>query len=265
MAEFIRQLGGEPVEAPLIAVQPAADTAELDGYLQDPRPAWWVFTSANAVRAVARRLEALALDARALAGARVAVVGASTRDELWARLRLRPDLMPREFTGARVWEALVGRVAPGDRVIWPRGDRADPAAAAPVVQRGADLRAPVAYTTVLQPEVARALLPELAAGRLDALTFASPSAVEAFVTGLGREALARLLSPAEPPRPAGSRPQVVCIGPRSAEQARRLGLPVDRVASPYTAAGLVLALVEDGRARGGEAASFSRDPKPPED
>ncbi|HEY8415233.1 MAG TPA: uroporphyrinogen-III synthase [Thermaerobacter sp.] len=251
LAEAIRLLGAEPVEAPLIAIRPAAETGELDECLRDGGHGWWAFTSANAVRAVAHRLEALGLDARALAGARLAVVGEATRAEL-ARLGLRADLVPREFTGEHLWSALAAEIVPGDRVVWPRGDRADTAPAERLRGRGADLRAPVAYRTVLQPQEARVAREELLAGRLDVLTFASPSAVEAFVEGVGRDVTARCLDPRQPPRPAGQRPRVVCIGPRSAERARRLGLPVDRVPAQYTAAGLVSALVEQGTAQGGD-------------
>lgn len=250
LSEAIRVLGGEPVEAPLIAIRPAPDTGELDGCLREAQGGWWVFTSANGVRAVAQRLEALGLDARRLAGARLAAVGSATRAEL-GRLGLRADLVPREFTGAHLWDALAAAVQPGERVVWPRGDRADTRPAERVRQRGADLRAPVAYRTVLQPHEARAVRDELVAGRLDAVTFASPSAVEAFVEGVGPEALARCLDPGRPARPAGPRPRVICIGPRSAERALRLGLPVDRVAEQYTAAGLISALVEQETLRGG--------------
>lgn len=250
LSEAIRLLGGEPVEAPLIAIRPASDTGELDDYLREAGRGWWAFTSANGVRAVGQRLEALGLDARAFAGARLAAVGAATQAEL-ARLGLRADLVPQEFTAEHLWDALAAAVEPGERVVWPRGDRADTRPAERLSRRGADLRAPVAYRTVLQPHEARAVREDLLAGRLDVLTFASPSAVEAFAEGVGPDVLARCLDPRQAARPAGERPRVVCIGPRSAERARRLGLPVDRVAAQYTAAGLVSALVEQGTMWGG--------------
>lgn len=244
LAESIRQMGGEPVEAPLISIRYAADWGELDAWLTERSPAWWVFTSANSVRAVAQRMEALEQDGRSWAQRRVAVVGSATQAELWARLRLRADLVPQPFTGARLWQQLAEVTKPGDRVIWPRGDRADPSVVHPVRRRGVQVVSPVVYETRLRSDMAAALAPALQAGVVDALTFASPSAVEAFVQGLGAALLSDVLDPAEPAVPRGKRPLVVCIGPRTEERARRLGLPVDRVAAESTAAGLVKALVE---------------------
>src|SRR5690606_4709979 len=121
-------------------------------------------TSQNGVAALARRLRARGGDARALAGARVAVVGEATRGALEGAVGIRADVVPSAFTGARLWEELARRVQPGQRVVWPRGDRAAVAAARPVVEAGAVLRAPVVYRTVLRRQEAAALLELVRAG-----------------------------------------------------------------------------------------------------
>ncbi|WPD18032.1 uroporphyrinogen-III synthase [Thermaerobacter composti] len=251
LAELVGRLGGEALELPLIAVEPAPGEAELDAELDDPGGSWWVFTSQNGVAALARRLRARGGDARALAGARVAVVGEATRGALEGAVGIRADLVPSAFTGARLWKELARRVQPGQRVVWPRGDRAAVAAARPVVEAGAVLRAPVVYRTVLRRQEAAALLELVRAGRVDAVTLASPSACEALAEAAGPEGLGRFFPHREPAGPGGRRPLVVCIGPRTAQRAAALGLPVDRVPSRFTAEGLVAALLEGLEAGGG--------------
>ncbi|HEY8552460.1 MAG TPA: uroporphyrinogen-III synthase [Thermaerobacter sp.] len=251
LAELIGRLGGQALELPLIAVEPAPGEAELDAELDDPAGSWWVFTSQNAVTALARRLRARGNDARALAGARVAAVGEATRRALEGAVGIRPDLIPSEFTGARLWDELARRVQPGQRVVWPRGDRAAVEAARPVVEAGAVLRAPVVYRTVLRRHEAAALLDLVAARRVDVVTLASPSACEALAEAAGPEGVGRFFPREGPAGPGGRRPLVVCIGPRTAQRAAALGLPVDRVPARFTAEGLVTALLEGVTAGGG--------------
>ena len=85
----------------------------------------------------------------------------------------------------------------------------------------------MAYRTEIDEGVGPALRAALGDPRgIDAVTFASPSAVEAFVR-LGGV--------------AGAVPAVV-IGPTTAEAARSAGFPVAGTAEPETAGGLVAAL-----------------------
>ncbi|QIA28245.1 uroporphyrinogen III synthase [Thermaerobacter sp. PB12/4term] len=243
LAELLRQLGATVVEVPLIGVEPAAGERELDRELESACGSWWVLTSRNGAAALARRLDALGRDARALAGARVAVVGEATRRFVREALGLRPDLMPAEFTGARLWDELARRITPGQRVVWPRGDRAGLAAARPVEAAGGDLRAPVVYRTVLRHDQAAVLIELLANRQVDVVTLASPSAAEALAEAAGPGGPGRFFRGDGQGDGAG-RPRVVCIGPRTAQRAAALGLPVDGVPLRYTAAGLVAALLE---------------------
>jgi energy-coupling factor transporter ATP-binding protein EcfA2 len=65
-------------------------------------------------------------------------------------------------------------------------------------------------------------------GRFDAVTFTSSSTVDNFVAAVGADAVP---------------PVVVCIGPVTADTARRLGLTVTVEADTHTIDGLVAALV----------------------
>jgi uroporphyrinogen III methyltransferase/synthase len=71
-------------------------------------------------------------------------------------------------------------------------------------------------------------------GEIDCVTFTASSTVENFVRAFGEPVAGRLLS--------GSR--VACIGPITAETARKYGVGVDVEADEYTIPGLVDAVVD---------------------
>jgi len=128
-------------------------------------------------------------------------------------------------------------IAPGQHVLLPRADIASASLAEGLRARGATVDDVVAYRTVSAPldsPAGRAAVRALELGQLDAVTFASSSAVRAFVKG-GLWARGR------------HNPLVACIGPVTAQVARDLGLPVEVVAVKYTIPGLVAALVEHYR------------------
>src|SRR5262249_56781741 len=86
---------------------------------------WIAFTSVNAVRAVRRKLEEYGLDARALAGVKVAAVGEQPAAAL-GRFGIKPDLVPDgEQSGeglAAAWPPYDDVLDPINRVLLPRAD-----------------------------------------------------------------------------------------------------------------------------------------------
>jgi len=120
----------------------------------------------------------------------------------------------------------------------PRSDAARPTLAEGLRERGAHVTDVVVYRTVTagrDDRRGRAIAAMLAAGQVDALTFTSSSTVRGFATALG------LSADGQPE--FGVWPCVACIGPITAQTARKHGIPVHVVASTYTVAGLVDALI----------------------
>lgn len=233
LSRRLAALGGEPVEVPLIDVLPPADPAPLDAALSAlERYRWVVFTSANGVEFFFRRLWESGRDARALAATRIAVVGEATANAL-AGLGLRPDLVPERFRGEALVAPLADACAPGDRVLLARGDLASPDLPAGLRARGVAVEEAVAYRTVPAREGGEEVRRLLSAGHLDAVTFASPSAVENFLAAVGEDA-AGLLGDAV----------VACIGPVTADAARARGLPVHLVPARSTVPDLAAALAD---------------------
>ena len=210
--DALAELGADVLELPALRVEPL-DAAPLRAALGKlPDYSWLVVTSQNAVALVWHALRELRLDARALAGTRIACIGRATADALLAR-GLACDVMPERFVAEGVLEALTLRydvkatrvlyvAAEGARDVLPDGLRAL-ACTVDVI--------PV-YRTVSHGGDATALREALDAGRVDAVTFASASAVKGFVDAVGAD-LAR-------------RAPAISIGPVTSEAVRAAGIPL---------------------------------------
>jgi uroporphyrinogen-III synthase len=228
LVERLTELGAEVVAVPAIAIVTPEDTVPLDTALaRILRYDWLVFTSGNAVRAVADRLETLGRPA-ALGSLRVACVGPATSHVVGERFRdhavvLQPTS---DFRG----EGLLAAFAEHGwlescRCLLPLGDRARDVVATGLTSHGAHVDAVVAYRTVVPPGFAEALA-AARRQRIDLALFASPSAVENFA-GAAAEAV-------------GGWP-VAVMGPVTEAAARAAGLAVIDVARPSTIEGLIAA------------------------
>lgn len=221
-------LGASVAELPTIEVRPPEDTGPLDRALGAlHRHDWIVFTSPNAVRAVAERQTALDLP-RGARGAALASVGAATTEALGelfpgAEVALQPAS---DFRAEALAEVFLARGVRGQRFLLPVSDQARDLLARALRDAGATVETVVAYRTVAPPDLAGQFKGILLKG-LDLATFASPSAVQNLAEAAG-PALHGLPS--------------AVIGPVTAEAARRAGLDVRIVANPSTVAGLVEAI-----------------------
>jgi uroporphyrinogen III methyltransferase/synthase len=218
--------GAAVVEMPVIAIADPESWDDLDQSLRllvEGFFKWVVFTSANAVDKVFERIDDAGLDSRALGRAKVAAVGGTTAGLLAGR-GVRADLVPPEFTGAAVAEAL-GRGS--GRVLLPRVEGAPRDLVDALGAAGWNVREVAAYRNLpASPDSLGAAV--VASGRFDVVTFTSASTVRNFLAI------------------AGSLPEtghVACIGPVTAEAARSAGLRVDVVADEHTVPGLVQAII----------------------
>ncbi len=217
---------------PAIAIQSPADTAPLDAALGHARDYdWLLFTSANAVEAVAQRLQALKLGPDALHGPSIAAVGPATARAVRDGLGLEVALTPPKAVGESLLAALP--IAAGQRVLLPRAAKARDVLPDGLRARGVRVDVVTAYETTLG-QGGDDLPAALRAGQVDAITFTSPSTVRHTLirlegeAGLGVDALAGIV--------------IACIGPVTADAARQAGLHVDIMPEAYTAPGLVAAL-----------------------
>ncbi|HYD43016.1 MAG TPA: uroporphyrinogen-III synthase [Anaeromyxobacter sp.] len=213
LSDRLRELGAAVRALPAIELAPPRDLGPLDAALGSLEQFdWAAFASATAVERVLARLAALGLPAASLASRRLAAVGPATAARLAAALRA-PDLVPPAATGAALADALAPAVR-GRRVLLPRPADGRPELLDGLAAAGAEVTAVEAYCTEAVPPARLAPLRGwLEAGEVDAVTFASPSAVRAVLAALdpgGCRLLARTL--------------LAAIGPTTADALRAAGL-----------------------------------------
>jgi uroporphyrinogen III methyltransferase/synthase len=237
LVDRLTVLGADAIEAPLIRIAPPDDLGPLRDAAAAPDAFdWIVFTSVNAVDAFMKALLEGERDVRILKGLRLCAVGAGTAEKL-AQHGIKVDLVPGEFRAEAVVAALTAAgPVDGVRVLLPRADIGREVVADQLRQAGAVVTDVVAYRTILEdtpregdPDVYGLLLE----GRIDVVTFASPSAVRSFVKIYGAEPAADLLK----------NTVVAVIGPVTAEAARQFGIPVTIQPSTSTIAALVDGIV----------------------
>lgn len=229
LAAALRAAGAEPVEFPVIRIDPADDYSALDQALRHlHRYDWALFTSANTIVHIERRLESLGLAWSAFDGVGVAAIGPKSADELRTR-GVAVAYMPAEAVGSALAAGLP--LTAGQRVLLPGANIADRRLAEGLRARGAMVDEHVAYQTTPLRESAGELRARLAAGEIDAVTFASSSSVHNLCAALGDDPVGALAHAA-----------LACIGPVTAETARAYGLTPRIIAREHTVEGLVAAL-----------------------
>ncbi len=220
LAEALERLGATVLAIPLVEIAPIEDTRPLDAALARLESyRWVVFTSVNGVAGVRERLGGKSLPATS----RVAAVGPATAEAI-RTLGVEAAFVPDRFAA----EEIAAGLGPlqGARILVPQADIASPSLAVELRSRGALVDAVAAYRTVAI-EPSPATLGELDRG-VDAIVVASGSAARS---------LAAL--------PGGTLFQdavIVCIGPKTAQAAREVGLPVGQVAEEATSEGIIDAL-----------------------
>jgi uroporphyrinogen III methyltransferase/synthase len=232
----LEELGAVPVVLPAVEVREPADWGPVDQALADlPRYQWLVFTSANGVHALIRRLRQTGRDLRALGGVRLAVIGPGTADALRS-YHLEPDLVPAEFRSEALAAALKERAA-GQRVLLARADRGrdvlrqELAAVAAVDQVAV-------YSQVDALEEVAEVRELLRLGAIEYVTLTSSNIARALL---------RALDPGTRSHIEAGAVQLVTISPVTSAAVRELGLPVAAEATAYTTAGVVEALLRLAR------------------
>ena len=240
LSEQLVGYGAIPVEVPTIAVEPPRTPQAMDRAIRglvSGRYAWVAFTSVNAVKAVREKLEELSLDARALAGVKVACVGDQTAEAVrsWG---IRPELVP---TGAQSSDGLLDEFPRYDdvydaldRVFLPRADIATDTLLAGLTDRGWQIDDVTAYRTVRAAPPPADIREAIKTGGFDAVLFTSSSTVRNLVGIAGKPHTSSVIA---------------VIGPQTAQTAEELGLRVDVTAPKPSAALLAEALADYGRER----------------
>jgi uroporphyrinogen III methyltransferase/synthase len=236
LSDALENLGAETVLAPTFRVAPPEDPEAVERVAASvDRFDWVIFESAVSA---ARFLNALNLgprDLRALGRASICAIGLSTADELQSR-GLKPDVVVPELRVESISDALHAHApTAGRHVLIVRPDHERDVLAQALSGEEATVTDLVAYRTAVDPPdspAAQSIYRMLLDGKIDAVTFASASAVQRFASLIGPEQAADLLNTTV----------VAAIGPVTAAAAAQLGIRTTVIPDQFTVDGLVTAL-----------------------
>jgi uroporphyrinogen III methyltransferase/synthase len=233
LARRLDALGAESIEIPAIRIEPLIDSDEVRRAVEALHTyALVCLTSPNGAHLLFEAMAAQGRDARALANAGVAAIGAGTEAALAANGVLA-DIVPERFVAEELVEELDKLELQGKPVLIARAAEAREVLPDALRKRGAEVDVVALYETVAEQPDPEAL--EQAEGA-DFITFTSSSTVRNFIEASSNGV------------PEGAR--IVSIGPITSEAAREAGLRVDVEAEQHDIAGLVDALL--GAAAEGE-------------
>jgi uroporphyrinogen-III synthase len=229
LSTFLRSEGAEVVLWKTTITTAPPDPAAFRQALDDlGQYDWIVFTSARAVESVAEEVT------EPPTSPRLAAVGTATARALKS-LGWRVDLIPASHGANQLVAAMADTAAlKGATVLYPASEIARPALEDGLTELGARVVRITAYRTVHVPVDLEEIESAFATGGVDAVTFTSPSAVDALVSGLGREKFAEVMS----------RTAVVAIGPTTRQALGEAGVAHPRQPDQSTLEAMAEKLVD---------------------
>jgi uroporphyrinogen III methyltransferase / synthase len=232
ISDLLRREGAIPVELPAIDIVLVVQEEVLEACLSRLSSRlynWCVFTSQNAVDYFHSYVWGSGSDARLFSGCRLGAIGSATAAAL-ERIGLRADLLGRTASSEGLLEAMKEQELAGTRILFPRAEGGQTVLVDGLRALGAEVDEFVMYQSLPPPSVDETALKLIRAGDIDVATFASSSSVANLATLLGAD-FERL-----------KRSVVACIGPVTAETARKHGLEVAVEPAEQTIDALVRAL-----------------------
>jgi len=237
-ADFSRKLaeaGADVLEVPVIKITPPKETdAIVDALLGLNAYDWLVFTSANGVTAFFDIFFRRFQDLRDIGGARIAAIGPTTAAKV-RELHLQVDLMPDEFTAAKIARAFEKfQTVENLKICLFRAEVADSELPKALEDLGAIVDDIAIYKTVAETEDPAEAGKTLLESGADWVTFTSGSTVEHFHA---RFDLPKLLK-------KHPRLKLASIGPETSKVIRTLSLEPAIEAKEHTPEGLIAALLK---------------------
>jgi uroporphyrinogen III methyltransferase/synthase len=212
LADRLRESGADVIDVPTTRIVALDSPALRTAFERLADYRWAAFTSANAVRVFWRALLAARRDARALAGVQLCAVGPATAAALFEH-GLVVDVTAAKFAAEGILDAMRQRAdVRGTRILYPCAETVRDVLPDGLAAMGAAVDRIAIYRSVPVERLAHALREHLDDRMADLVTFASASAVHAYVAAVGPEYAGRV--------PCAS------IGPVTTAAAREAGVPV---------------------------------------
>ncbi|MBN1382991.1 MAG: uroporphyrinogen-III C-methyltransferase [Deltaproteobacteria bacterium] len=231
-AALLREQGARVILFPTIRIVPVEDQRGMDKAIAGIEAYHWIiFTSANGVRHFFQRIKELKRDIRDLKSIRICAIGPATAEMIEA-LGIRVDVVPDEFISEGVVKAFEKLDMEGKNVLLPRAEKARDVIPEGLVKLGARVDVVAVYKTVGSGRHKTELEDLMKEGRVDVITFTSPSTVHHFIEIMGGSGAVE------------SSVKIACIGPVTAAAVKQAGLNINIMQERYTIPGLVDALME---------------------
>jgi uroporphyrinogen-III synthase len=231
LSEGLREVGAEPVEVPVLEIQPPDSYDPLDRALRALGSyQWLILTSANTVRVLAERSSGLGICLTGRPELKVAAVGQATAKAA-GEAGLDVSFVPESY----VAESLVAGLpsVAGLKILLARAAVARDVIPDALHQAGAVIDVVDAYQNVV-PANSPIKLREAVTGGIDAVAFTSSSSVTH---------LAEVAEQAGIPFPF-SGVKAISIGPITSQTLGECGWPSDAEADPSDILGLIGAVVK---------------------
>jgi len=229
LVKQLEDLGAEVLEYPTIEIVPVRDPAPLDEALRNiANYDWMMFTSSNAVRGIAARMQAIGIDSRALSHLKFGVNGPSTARAL-AELGINADVIPDQYLASAMVERLKNDGITPANVLFPRSEIGRETLANGLRELGSQVDEVVAYSTESPKDTGEQARQAYEEG-IDFTTFTSSSTVRNLVDLLGGSP--DLINATK----------TVMIGPITADTAKELNVNIDIEAEEQSIAGIVKAI-----------------------
>lgn len=230
-AEFAARIiaaGGNPFEFDTIKIEPLTKSNEfLKALAEISKYDWTIFTSANGVSVFFEAVKNIGGDSRVFGSAKIAAIGRETAGKL-AEFGIKADFVPSDFTSAQLAKQLAASVnLKGKKMLLLRSQIGTSEIVDNLRKTGADVADVAVYTSVTAQGDSRGLIEKLNAGKIDWLTFCSPSSVRGF------------FEQTPPDVVKSGKVKIVSIGPVTSEQIKKSGVKIDLEASVHTIDGLL--------------------------
>ncbi len=229
LTKKLAALGADVIELPTIRIEEPHNLMAFGELVQDCHTYdWIVFTSPNGVEAFFKMFYKLYNDARAIGGAKIAVIGPGTAEKV-REFHMAVDLMPdKDFVAEGLIRAFKTNLSvENSTVLWVRADEAREVIANELTGMGAIVDEAIAYRTVAEKEDNLGALARLKDEGADMITFTSSSTVECYLQ-LGV--------------PLPDKIKIASIGPVTTATIKKHNLKPDVSAKEHTIQGLVDAI-----------------------
>ncbi len=229
----LEELGAKVIECPAIKAVPVEMKAEQLEILECLREyQWLIFTSANSVKSFFKILLEHQIDYRALSNIKICVVGKVTKKVLLEHGFIA-DLVPKNYHAAEMFRSLLEHLNQGDKILRVRGGFADQSLIRNLSREGFECDELTVY------DITAGEFSERAKNIVDAdaITFTSGSTVTYFSEFLEQYKLPVLLQTME-------EKTCVCIGPITAQGARKAGYKNVEIAEQHTIKGVIDKVLE---------------------